>query len=109
MNSNTITMEKILGGKSVQVNEEGFLTDLAQWSREVADSIAEEYEIHLSPLHWQVIDYLQREYRNDVPLTIRKVGKSGVVDIKQFYSLFPPAPLKVAAKISGIPKPASCI
>jgi tRNA 2-thiouridine synthesizing protein E len=37
------------------------------------------------------------------------MGKSGVVDIKEFYSLFPNGPLKKASKISGIPKPQSCI
>jgi tRNA 2-thiouridine synthesizing protein E len=42
-------------------------------------------------------------------LTIRKIGKSGVVDIKEFYALFPVGPLKTATKIAGIPKPAGCI
>ncbi|MFZ4477791.1 MAG: TusE/DsrC/DsvC family sulfur relay protein [Saprospiraceae bacterium] len=32
-----------------------------------------------------------------------------MVDIKEFYALFPVAPLKTASKIAGIPKPASCI
>jgi sulfur relay (sulfurtransferase) DsrC/TusE family protein len=32
-----------------------------------------------------------------------------VVDIKEFYALFPNGPLKKATKIAGIPKPASCI
>ena len=52
---------------------------------------------------------LVEQYRNEVPLSIRKVGKSGVVDIKQFYALFPGGPLKKASRIAGIPKPASCI
>ena len=41
--------------------------------------------------------------------TIRSVGNSGIVDIKGFYGLFPGAPMKKAAKIAGIPKPASCV
>jgi tRNA 2-thiouridine synthesizing protein E len=32
-----------------------------------------------------------------------------VIDVKTFYQLFPGAPLKKAAKIAGIPKPASCV
>jgi tRNA 2-thiouridine synthesizing protein E len=35
-----------------------------------------------------VIGYVQDQYQHEVVLTIRKVGKSGVVDIKEFYSLF---------------------
>jgi tRNA 2-thiouridine synthesizing protein E len=31
------------------------------------------------------------------------------VDIKEFYALFPNAPLKTATKIAGVPKPAGCI
>lgn len=101
--------EKIIAGTPVNVNEEGYLTDLKQWNQTIGAELAREAEITLSPRHWQVIDYLQTEYRNEAPLSIRKIGKSGVVDIKEFYQLFPNAPLKTAAKIAGIPKPASCI
>lgn len=102
-------MEKMIAGKTVQMNEEGFMTHLSEWSKEIGEAIAAEHGISLTPLHWQVVEYLQSEFRKEVALTIRRIGKSGVVDIKQFYQLFPPAPLKIAAKISGIPKPASCI
>jgi len=56
-----------------------------------------------------VISYIQDQNKNDVELTIRKVGKSGVTDIKEFYALFPGGPLKKASRIAGIPKPVCCI
>lgn len=102
-------MEKIIAGKNIAVNEEGYMTNFSQWSKEVGEELAKEASIDLSPRHWQVIDYIQSEFKNEVPLSIRKIGKSGVVDIKEFYALFPNAPLKTATKIAGIPKPASCI
>ena len=102
-------MEKIIAGKVIKVNEEGFLTDLSQWDPSVAHEIAKLEEIELNDDHFKVINYLQEQHRNEVPLTIRKVGKSGVVDIKGLYSLFPGGPLKKSSKIAGIPKPASCI
>jgi len=102
-------MEKIIAGKPITVNEEGYLTDFKQWDEKVGEAIATESHISLSPKHWQVIKYLQNEQKNQVPLSIRRVGKSGVVDIKELYALFPNAPLKTATKIAGIPKPASCI
>jgi dissimilatory sulfite reductase related protein len=102
-------MEKMVAGKPVQMNEEGFMINLSEWTKEIGEAIAAEHNISLTPMHWQVVEYLQSEFRKEVALTIRRIGKSGVVDIKQFYQLFPPAPLKIAAKISGIPKPASCI
>ena len=102
-------MEKQIAGKTIAVNEEGFMTNFSEWNEEVGNALATEANLTLSPRHWEVIKYLQNEYKNEVPLSIRKVGKSGVVDIKEFYALFPNAPLKTSTKIAGIPKPASCI
>lgn|SRR5574343_422583 len=102
-------MEKILAGKTIEVNEEGYLTKFAQWDKEVGMAIASEAQVEMGPRHWDVIGYIQDEFKKDTPLSIRKIGKSGVVDIKEFYALFPNAPLKTATKIAGIPKPASCI
>lgn len=102
-------MEKTIAGKAISVNEEGFLTDLNQWDQNIAHEIAKEEGIELRDEHFKVLNYLQEQHRNEVPLTIRKVGKSGVIDIKRLYSLFPGGPLKKSSKIAGIPKPASCI
>lgn len=102
-------MERTIAGKTVDVNEEGYLTDFGQWDEKIAEELATEANIKLTPRHWEVIKYLQREQKNQVALSIRRVGKSGVVDIKELYQLFPLAPLKTATKIAGIPKPASCI
>lgn len=99
----------MIAGKNIAVNEEGYLTDFSQWTREIGETIAAEANITLTPRHWEVINYLQDAYRKEVPLSIRKIGQSGVVDIKEFYQLFPVGPLKTATKIAGIPKPASCI
>lgn len=102
-------MDKSIAGKNISVTEEGFMTDFNQWDKSVAEALALENQITLTPRHWEIIEYIQTEFRNDVPLSIRKIGKSGIVDIKEFYQLFPVAPLKTATKIAGIPKPVSCI
>jgi TusE/DsrC/DsvC family sulfur relay protein len=102
-------MDKIIAGKTIAVNEEGYLTDFSQWDESIGEELADEQNIELSPAHWNLLHYIQDEYKKEIPLTIRKIGKSGVVDIKGFYQLFPTAPLKTASKIAGIPKPASCI
>lgn len=102
-------MEKTIAGKTIAVNEEGYMTNFAEWNKEIGESLAKEAEIDLSQRHWDIISYIQDEFKKESPLSIRKIGKSGVVDIKEFYALFPNAPLKTATKIAGIPKPASCI
>ena len=102
-------MIKEIANKNIQVNEEGYLTDLSQWDEQVAESIAAEHGITLTDKHWKVIAFLQEQFRNEVPLTIRKMNTSGVTDIKEFYALFPGGPLKISTRIAGIPKPKSCI
>ncbi len=102
-------MEKTIAGITINLNEEGFMTDFSQWTQEVGEEIAKENEINLSARHWDVIHYIQDQVKKEVSLSIRGIGKSGVVTIKEFYELFPKAPLKTATKIAGVPKPASCI
>ncbi len=103
------TTEKICAGCTITVNEEGYLTNPSQWTREICVELAKEEGIDMTDQHWKVLEYLREQQQKDIALTIRKVGKSGVVSIKEFYTLFPQGPLKVSSKLAGIPKPISCI
>jgi len=102
-------MEKVIAGKTVNVDENGYLTDFSQWDKDVANEVAKEKGIDLTDKHWEVLDLLQNKYKNEEPLSIRGLKKSGVVNIKDFYALFPGGPLKVSTLIAGIPKPKSCM
>jgi len=102
-------MEKMIAGTSIHVNDEGYMTDFKEWNKQIGEELAKEANINLGNRHWDVLNYIQDEFRKESPLSIRKIGKSGIVDIKEFYQLFPNAPLKTATKIAGIPKPAGCI
>ncbi|HFC00676.1 MAG TPA: TusE/DsrC/DsvC family sulfur relay protein [Phaeodactylibacter sp.] len=101
--------ERTYAGIQVSCNDQGYMTDFTQWTKDVAIDIAKEEDIELTDRHWEVLEYIQDQYRKEIPLTIRKIGKSNVVGIKEFYSLFPGGPLKKASRIAGIPKPVSCI
>jgi dissimilatory sulfite reductase related protein len=101
--------EKTLAGKTVEVTEEGYLVNKEDWSKELAAELAKEDGIELTDKHYEVLDYLRKEQATGATLTIRKVGKSGIVDIKGLYQLFPGGPLKLSSKYAGIPKPASCV
>ena len=100
---------KTYAGQSVEVNDEGYLVDASQWSKEVAAEIAKEEGIELTDKHYEVLEFLRTSSEKGETLTIRKVGKSGIVDIKGLYQLFPGGPLKHSSRIAGIPKPASCV
>ena len=98
-----------IAGKQVNVSDDGYLEDMTQWNKEIANEIANELNIELTDDHFKVIDYLREQTEKGETLTIRKVGKSGIVDIKGLYKLFPKGPLKFSSKIAGIPKPTSCV
>lgn len=102
-------MIKIIGQTQVEVNEEGYLKDFSEWTKEIGTEIAKEQAIEMTDKHWEVIDYIHDKHRKEEPLSIRGIKKSGVINIKEFYSLFPAGPLKKATMIAGVPKPKSCI
>ena len=101
--------EKTLAGKAVEVTDEGYLVNRDDWSKEVASELAKEDGIELTDKHFEVLDYLRKESAAGTSRSIRKVGKSGITDIKGLYQLFPGGPLKYSSKFAGIPKPASCV
>lgn len=101
--------QKTIAGITVDVNPEGYLVNPAQWTKEIALEIAGEIGIELTELHFKVLEFLRKEHAAGTQLSIRKVGNSGIVDIKGLYTLFPGGPLKYSAKVAGIPKPVSCI
>ncbi len=101
--------EKTIAGKQVNVSEEGYMEDMSQWNEDVAKEIANEIGIELTDKHFEVLNYLRDKTAAGESLSIRSVGKSGVVDVKGLYKLFPKGPLKFSSKIAGIPKPTSCI
>jgi tRNA 2-thiouridine synthesizing protein E len=100
---------KTLAGVSVDVNEEGYMTDSSQWNKDVATAIAAEEGVELTDKHFEVLDFIRGKVADGATLTIRGINKSGVVDAKSFYQMFPGAPLKKSTKIAGVPKPESCI
>ncbi len=103
--------QKQYGPATVGVDDDGFLTDFGQWTREVAEAIAKDEGIAgLTPAHWKVIEYMQKEFKENgqVP-SIRKLNKSGVISTKELYDLFPGGPAKKAAKIAGMKKPEGCV
>ncbi|HMM12354.1 MAG TPA: TusE/DsrC/DsvC family sulfur relay protein [Bacteroidales bacterium] len=103
-------MEEVkIGNYTIKVDNEGYMTDASQWNEEVAKALAAAEDLELTEKHMEVLRFLRKVVQDGETLTIRKVGNSGIVDIKEFYTLFPKGPLKRASKYAGIPKPSSCV
>jgi TusE/DsrC/DsvC family sulfur relay protein len=106
-----------IAGKDIEVDEEGYLTNLADWNRDVADYLAKEEKVDMTDAHWEVIDFL-REYYEEyqiapaIRVLTKAIGKKLGPDKgnnKYLYELFPYGPAKQACKIGGLPKPTGCI
>lgn len=98
-------------GTTVELNDEGFFVDPSQWTPEIAVELARNEGIDpLTPEHWQVVDFMRKEFaEKGTGPTVRVLGKTSGVSVKELYLLFPKGPAKVAARIAGIPKPKGCI
>ena len=106
-----------IGGKHIETDEEGFLTNLADWDKTVATYLAQSEQIDMTETHWGLVDYFRDFYReNQVHPTMRMVvkdlGKSlgeTFHDEKKYakflYQLFPTDPISKLCKIAGLPKP----
>jgi tRNA 2-thiouridine synthesizing protein E len=102
---------KEFAGKTVQVNDEGFMTDPNEWDKDVAVAIASEEGIaDLSEDHWTVINYCREVgIESGTAPTLRNITKGAGVPTKQLFGLFPKGPAKKVAKISGLGKPEGCV
>lgn len=99
-----------LAGTPIEVNDEGFMLDHTQWSREIASQIAVQEDIELTDRHYEVIEFMRTDFaeQGSAP-SIRRLKKLGIVPIKELYALFPGGPAKKASKIAGLPKPKGCV
>jgi tRNA 2-thiouridine synthesizing protein E len=87
------------------------MTDSSQWTEAIAVALARQEGIDpLTDRHWQVIRFMRDQFAatGEGP-TVRALGKTSGVPVKELYELFPKGPAKLAAKIAGIPKPRGCI
>jgi len=101
--------QKTYAGITVDVTDEGYFTDPSKWTKEMAMEIATDEGVELTDKHFEILEYLRNRYANGEALSIRGINKSGIIDVKTFYQMFPGAPLKKSTKIAGIPKPESCV
>lgn len=105
MTTETITLP------APDIDKEGFFVHPEQWNEAMVPDLAGREGIDpLTEQHWKVIRFMRQEYlEKGAGPSVRALGKSSGVSIKELYQLFPKGPAKVAARIAGIPKPRGCI
>ena len=98
-------------------DEDGHLVRASDWSPTIARQLAAEAGVRLQADHWRVIDILRTFYAETGvapsmrPLVrlLRERGAGDLASSIALLRLFPGAPARLAAKISGLPRPDKCL
>lgn len=100
-----------------EFDKEGFLLDFSSWTTDIAQLIAEKEGVTLLSEHWKIIFILREFYKTHqlappmrplVTLLRRYLGLEEASS-QRLMLLFGGSPAKTACKISGLPRPATCI
>jgi tRNA 2-thiouridine synthesizing protein E len=106
-----------LNGARIDLDNEGYLRDLTQWSPEVAEALAADISLTLTPAHWEILEVLRDFYRRfEHAPAMRPLVKTVNLQLgpekgRSIYllKLFPDSPAKLAARLAGLPKPTNCL
>lgn len=104
-------------GKYYETDEEGYLVNLEDWSKDVAEYIAKTEDVEMDERRWEVVNFL-KDYYNQyqmapmIKILIKEMKKMFGPEKgsnQYLYELFPAGPAKQACKIAGLPKPTGCV
>lgn len=106
-----------VNGKTLALDENGFLTNPDEWNRDVAAYIAAIEGINMTEHHWEVVTFLRsyyHQYRKAplVKILAKEIGNkygSRMGSTKYLYQLYPCGPAKQACKIAGLPGSTGCV
>lgn len=106
-----------IGGKQVEVDEDGYMVNLDDWTKDIAVAMAKGDGMDLSDAHWEIINFLRDYYQKYqiapmIKILVKEVGKVMGPDkgnTKYLYELFPDGPAKQACRYAGLPKPTGCV
>lgn len=99
-------------GKTIETNATGFLVNLEDWSKDLAEHMAKQEGITLTQKHWDLIEFLRDEFINNSgnqPNTrniVKAMAEKWGTDViqKDVYDLFPKDPSKQGGRIAGLPE-----
>ena len=106
-------MDINIAGRTVRVDDEGYLVDPDEWDESVAIELARRENIALTDAHWKVLRFM-REYLAehqiipDARFVIRYVAReldAGTRARDRLFELFPYGYVKQACKIAGMRRP----
>ena len=99
-----------IAGQTVDVNEEGFLTDPSVWTEDLGAELAKLIGIEMTEHHWKIVKFLREDYTAmGETATLRRTSTQTGVPVKELFALFPKKPAKKMSYVAGLPKPKGCV
>lgn len=107
----------LVGGQAINLDPEGYITQLSDWSEAGATVLAELNQVQLNDFHWQVIHFLRGfydEYETNPNMRVLIKQLKLTLDNPSIDSIllmqhFGESPLRLACKLAGLPKPTNCL
>lgn len=99
---------------NVMLDGHGYIVDPEAWTAAFAQSVAKSEGIELTPIHWDVIEFMRNSYADHgVAVDVRhvnkflgeKLGVSKNEGRRKLFELFPYGYVKQAVKIAGMKQP----
>jgi tRNA 2-thiouridine synthesizing protein E len=111
--TNSITV----GGRHLELDRDGNLAHLDDWSEDAAAELARQVQVELTPAHWEILHLVRAFHaRRGIAPVMRILVKLVENELgpdkgNSLYllKLFPGSPARLACRIAGLPRPANCI
>ncbi|MBD9483865.1 TusE/DsrC/DsvC family sulfur relay protein [Pseudomonas sp. PDM14] len=110
-------MKLIVDERSIELDKDGYLVELTDWSPATAEALAAAEQLPLSAEHWEIIELLRAFYTEfQLSPATRPLIKYAALKLgpdkgnsAHLNRLFNGTPAKLAAKLAGLPKPTNCL
>ncbi len=99
------------GGRTILVDQDGFLVDPTAWSESVAVEMASQLGLKmLDEAHWMTIRFLREYYftHGKAPIS-RDIRKGTGLSLLEIERLFPGGLKEGARRLAGLPNPRGCM
>ena len=98
-------------GKTIEFDQDGFITDPSIWDERVAAAIATDEGIEtMSDKHWGIVNFIRDYWKeHDLAPPVRLICTEVGVSVREIYKLFASGPARGACRVAGLPKPDGCV
>ena len=69
-------------GKQIEVDDDGYLLNLDDWNKDLADALAKQDGMEFTDSHWEVVNFLREYYKQYqiapmIKILVKEIGKLG--------------------------------